>query len=302
MKAVIIIVLFLNTLSVYADSGNPISDLLDRTYHISVKGDYLFASSTAGLTVYRVTEGKPVQISYLVAENSGTSTLIDGDSLYLFAGNSGVYKIDIRDPQKPVITGNIKLLGSAINGDIYRDKLYVSLGSTGFAVIKREDLTPIKYFDMQSYCSFVKIVDSSLFVSTEQNGLYIYNLNNLKLSHNITIKRRIRDIQSDKNFVFLANDTEGLIVLKKEKNKYSLFKSYDTPDTARGIALYKEYIFVADGNTGVIVLKYDGSNLFKIKDFNTNYSANKVVVSGDNLIISNDAAGVMVVNIGDLIK
>ncbi len=303
MRRMIFISVFLIVVSAYADKNNPISDLLGRTYHISVKDDYLFASSTAGITVYRLIQNTPVQISYLVVENSGASSLIEKDYLYLFAGNTGVYKVDIKDPQKPVLNENARLSGSAINGDIYENKLFVSLGSGGFAQLNKKDLKVVRYFETPSYCSFVKVVGDSLFVSTEQDGLFVYKLKNMKPSQNIPLSRKVRDILTDKNLVYLANDTSGLVILKKEGEKYSLYSSYDTPDTARGVALYKEHVFVADGNTGVVLLSHEGNkNLKHIKNYNTGYSANKVIVAGDNLIISNDAIGVMVVKITDLLK
>lgn len=290
--------------SASSEDINPLSDLYSRTYHISVKDNYLFASSTVGLTVYKMEEKKLVQISALMFENSGTSSIIENNNLYLFTGNSGVYKIDIADPQRLVIKKNVRLLGSAINGDIYKNNLIVALGSTGFAILNKESLELIKYIETSSYCSYVKLFNSMLFVSTEDGTLSVYEFkgNNLVLKHKIALTKRIRDMTLSGDLIFAANDTDGIAILKKEKKGLLKKLEYDTPDTARGVTIYKDYLFVADGNTGIVIFKINPDNSLRfIKNYDTGYSANKILVKDDLAIISNDAMGVMVINVNDLI-
>ncbi len=303
LKKILIIVIFFYLNLALAEGIDPLSDLYQRTYHISIKDNYLFASSTAGLTIYRVDKRDAIQISSLVIENSGTSSIIEGNYLYLFAGNSGVYKIDIKNPRSPVILKNIRLPGSAINGDIYKNNIIVSLGSAGFSILKKDTLEPVKYVETASYCSSVKVLDSNLFVSTENDGLFVYRLHNsnLKLENKIPLARRVRDIIKMDNMIFLADDTDGIITLRSDKNGFTRHR-YKTSDTARGVAVYKDYLFVADGNTGLLIFKITPDGLLKhIKDFNTGYSANKVIIKDDLLIISNDAMGVMILKVDEIV-
>ncbi|MCX7943776.1 MAG: hypothetical protein N2746_04640 [Deltaproteobacteria bacterium] len=304
MKRIYLFIILSNSLFLFASENNPILELLSRTYHTSLKGDYLYSSTTAGLTVYHLKENNPTQISYLVVENSGASSIIDEDYLYLFAGNSGIYQIDIKNRDKPAIIKNEKITGSAINGDIKNENLFVSLGSVGFGVLNKNNLKVIKVVETPSYCSFVKIIDSSLIVSTENHGLIVYRTGDLKEDYRIKLKKRVRDImQYDKDSLLIANDTDGLIILKKMGNQYKISNGYDTQDTARGVAFFNNFIFVADGNTGIVVLKLDSDETIQhVQNYKTGYSTNKVVTYKDYLIISNDAAGIMVVPLGKLIK
>jgi hypothetical protein len=249
-------------------------------------------------------EKKLIQISALMIENSGTSSIIENNNLYLFAGNSGVYKIDITDPKKLVIKKNVRLLGSAINGDLYKNNLIVALGSTGFAILNKESLELIKYIETSSYCSYVKLFNSMLFVSTEDGTLSVYEFkgNNLVLKNKIALRKRIRDMTLSGDLIFAANDTDGIAILKREKKGLLKKLEYDTPDTARGVTIYKDYLFVADGNTGILIFKINPDNSLRfIKKYDTGYSANKILVKDDLAIISNDAMGVMVINVNDLI-
>ena len=285
---------------------NPLSDLYSRTYHISIKDHYLFAASTVGLTIYKFDADRLQQISVLKTENSGSYSIIDGDYLYLFAGNTGIYKIDINDPSIPQVVWNGRLVGAALNGDIYKDSLVVSLGSTGFAIINKKNLNIVKLVETPSYCSFVKVIGKRLLVSTEKNGIIIYDLSNpanIKKKQEIPVSRRVRDIFVRDNLLFLANDTAGISVYKIEWDKFSFVGTYKTEDTARGLTGYKDYIFVADGNTGIVVFKLDTNNaLSPIKKFKTDYSTNKVIIKDQKLIVSHDAMGVLVMDINNLIN
>ncbi len=284
---------------------DPMADLISRTYHISVKSDYVFASTSVGLTIYRLKGDKAEHISTLPLPNGGASSLLDGDILYVFAGNSGIYKAGIKNPSKPETLDLIKPEGSAINGDLNRDKIFVSMGSTGFVIIDRSGFKLLEQIETPSYCALVKLVGDRLFVSTELDGVLIYDVTKKKgkIVANIPAKKRVRDMVVSGDYLFLANDTDGILVLKRDKLRYEKLHNYDTPDTARGLAIYKDYLFVADGNTGILVYKIekDGRLTFKMSR-KTDYSANKVFIKDNIALISNDALGIMILNIEDLIK
>jgi hypothetical protein len=305
-RSFLFLFLLLSGLPALSEENNPLSDLYGRTYHISIKGDYLFASSTVGLTVYKLEGDKLKQVSALSVENGGSYSIRDGDYLYLFAGSAGVYKVDIKDPFRPQVVLNIRIPGSALNGDIYQNYIVIALGSMGFAVLDIKKLNVVKKVETPSYCAFVKVIDNRLLVSTEKDGIIIYDLSNpanIKKKQEIQVSRRVRDIYVRDNLLFLANDTAGISVYKIEWNKFSFVGTYKTEDTARGLTGYKDYIFVADGNTGIVVFKLDTNNaLSPIKKFKTDYSTNKVIIKDQKLIVSHDAMGVLVMDINNLIN
>jgi|GEM_PF-2590130 len=305
-RSFLFLFLLLSGLPALSEENNPLSDLYGRTYHISIKGDYLFASSTVGLTVYKLEGDKLKQVSALSVENGGSYSIIDGDYLYLFAGSAGVYKVDIKDPFRPQVVLNIRIPGSALNGDIYQNYIIIALGSMGFAVLDIKKLNVVKKVETPSYCAFVKVIDNRLLVSTEKDGIIIYDLSNpanIKKKQEIQVSRRVRDIYVRDKLLFLANDTAGITVYKIEWDKFSFVGTYKTEDTARGLTGYKDYIFVADGNTGIVVFKLDTNNtLSPIKKFKTDYSTNKVTTKDQKLIVSHDAMGVLVMDINNLIN
>ncbi len=309
MKYLFLCLLFLseiNSLIFAEESINPARDLYQRTYHISKKGDYLFASSTAGLTVYKYTKGKVEIVSSLVVENSGSYSIIDGEYLYLFAGNSGIYKIDISDPRKLKILSDARVDGSALNGEIEDDSVFVALGSTGFARFSKKDLKLQTHLETPSYCSYVKIVkNKKLLVFTEKDGVLIYEITSKGLNPigKIELKYRVRDGVVYGEYLYLANDTEGVTVLKISKGGFVNLGTFDTPDTARGVALYKNFLFVADGNTGVVVFDILKDGTLKYwKNKKTEYSTNKIMVTDETIYISHDAMGILVMNALELLK
>lgn len=284
---------------------NPLQDLYARTYHISQKGEFLFAATTVGLTVYKIIGEKAEMVSSFVVENSGSSSIVDGNILYLFAGNSGIKKIDISDPYKLKEVKEIKIVGSAINGDIYKDLLFVSLGSVGFAIISKKDFEVVSQIATASYCPYLKVIDDRLLVFTEKSGVLVYKISNggVKQRGEIGLSSRVRDVAVSGDYLFLANDIDGITVLKYKAGKFEMRGRFDTPDTARGVAAFKNYLFVADGNTGIIlfeIIKDGGLNLMRRQK--TGYSTNKVFVSGDYLIVSHDAMGVLLIPISELLK
>ena len=305
-RSFLFLFLLLSGLPALSEENNPLSDLYGRTYHISIKGDYLFASSTVGLTVYKLEGDKLKQVSALSVENGGSYSIRDGDYLYLFAGSAGVYKVDIKDPFRPQVVLNIRIPGSALKGDIYQNYIVIALGSMGFAVMDIKKLNVVKKVETPSYCAFVKVIDNRLLVSTEKDGIIIYDLSNpanIKRKQEIQVSRRVRDIYVRDKLLFLANDTAGITVYKIEWDKFSFVGTYKTKDTARGLTGYKDYIFVADGNTGIVVFKLDTNNaLSPIKKFKTDYSTNKVIIKDQKLIVSHDAMGVLVMDINNLIN
>lgn len=198
--------------------------------NLFVMGDYLFtAVSEQGFNISEISyPTQPDFRSTTFTPGYAQSIVTTNDSNYLLiaCGEMGFAMMDISNFQLGFgpypLAGWKDMPGYAV--DVVNHPAlpvaFVACGTAGFEIIDYADTSNIKIissFDTGGYAKEILFMDNKIFVTTETQGVQIFDVTNISLPVKVgTVSTKFAmGIFIDDNYVFIADEVEGLIVVKK---------------------------------------------------------------------------------------
>lgn len=103
----------------------------------------------------------------------------------------------------------------------------------------------------------VHIDDQDVYVCTGANGLMGFHLSSINsgafLNFNSPLSGNANGVDTDGNFIYIANGLEGLIIVNKDDHLIHSIFSYD--GSANYVQSNGDYVFIANGKGGLKILK-----------------------------------------------
>ncbi|SHE98814.1 Uncharacterized conserved protein [Marinitoga hydrogenitolerans DSM 16785] len=173
-----------------------INRVMGRTMDVAKKGNYIFlATDDVGFEIFKLNNGN--QVKYLSPnfringfakdiEINGNYAYIAVDWKYTVlknntipVGNPGIYVINIKDPEKPVIEKVINIKNSGVlKIRIFNNLGFVALGENGFEIIDLENGKILSSINTPGNTKDLFVKNNYLYIADGKNGMMIFNIQN----------------------------------------------------------------------------------------------------------------------------
>jgi hypothetical protein len=161
--------------------------------------------------------GMPVLVHSVEVPEPPQSLLVEGDYLYIASGYSGLSVFSISNPANPEFKASIYITGFALDLSKFGDMIYLALGEMGIEVID---------------------------VSDPENPVFAeeYNTSGFAWS-----SMRDPEVRDNEKYLYVASDTEGIIVLNSTKEDSLYFEeTASTEATSLTMAITSDSLYVAE--------------------------------------------------------
>ncbi|MBK9356331.1 MAG: hypothetical protein IPN08_02910 [Bacteroidales bacterium] len=191
---------------------------------------------------------------------------VAGNFAYIADGRNGLVVVDISDPVKPLITGQVPNSGNGLGLALNNNYAYIADG---------------------------------------QNGIAEYNISdpsNLQQSGSVTTDNWAQDLVIRNNIGYVAVDVLGLQLLNLSIPGLPSVagNAYDLPGTSYGIALNENMALVASGGAGLHLVNVSSpAQPVLVSSYDTPGSAYDVFPVGNRAYIADSQGGIIVVDISD---
>ena len=237
---------------------------------VFVSNDYVYiAEDQAGFSIYDKSNDSLVVQYYGNIENARLVYAVDAIKQVFvydqYGSPAAIMVYDITDPSNPIelppVTGqtsDIEALRCDLQPDNSVDVLWTHANSYQYGNYNNIWLGSYAYNFPNAVGGF-DIVDTLLFVTGEQRGLYITNRNNGNIISIVNTPGTAIDVKVYENFAYVADKEYGISVIDiSDITQPELVYNHDTSGNAQRIDADGDYLVVASGGGGVY--------LFDIKD------------------------------------
>jgi hypothetical protein len=234
---------------------------------VAVSGDYAYIG--VGMRVMIVDISNPTGLREIGAtqllEGEVRDIAVDGNFAYVAAAGGGLFSINIAEPTRPVVTGNVDTPGYAEAVAVAGKYAYVADGPDGLLVID------------------------------------VFNPEKLKIIGSAYESSYSFDVALQDNRAYIAAAGAGLLVADvSDPTKPRETSSLDTPGYAYGVAISGSTAYVADGWEGMQLVDIsDASRLSCLSKYATKGWAMKDCISGTKLYVADAFAGLGIFDVSD---
>lgn len=285
--------------------------LQKRTYDVVAAGTHAFAATTAGLTVYDISDyTKPAIVTSLYFPGSANGIAISGDRVILAMGPEGLRVIDVSDPAKPRLTGSLDTDGSvnavALAGS---GRAAIADGPAGIKVVDIDAAgvpKVVSSLDTKRYAVHVAVNGDLVAAAEEDGGVGLYRLGKggaLTQASSSPLPGTARGVAFSGTRCFVAAGLSGLLVLDvANPAKPKMIGSFPSKHYARGVFVQEGVISLADSQGGLMLIE-EGSDGERpahrlLSRVETGSSANRVR-SGTLALVAIDSGGIRLVDVSD---
>jgi len=259
--------------------GNPqqpnilhtMNDFEDRVLSVDIEGHFLFVASHSGTT-------EPGVIS----------------------------KVDISNPNNPVVTGSSSTSGIPYDIDVFGDFAYIADGDNGLTVFYISNSTPVFVENNDStggHAQSIYVNSTHAFITQGLDGIAIYNIMD---PHNPTLTSTYttsgaKDIFVQDNYAFIADSENGMLILDVSNPALPVYtSSIQTNGFVTGVHSYGSgsYVYVSDSDIGLIVFDISSIiNPFILGYYEMFTQPSSLTLSGSYaLLIDNEGMKIVQVN------
>lgn len=277
-------------------------DLKDYTKALEIRDNYIYALCSTSL---KILDLKGNIISQTNLQGYGNDLKLDGNYAFI-AANNGLNIIDITNPKNPSLITTYDTKGFCLKLKIRGDYLYLANGGN-FEIIdisnKKDPIligsqnkNGISCHDLALDGDYVYILNSDkpcvLDVSNPENIIYVSNFNFISLTKKIKIY---------KNFMYLANDYNGIQIANIEDlNNIYLLSEMDLGIIINDIDIKNNTLFAAANNMGIKAIDISNPKVPKeISSLNLDGISKSIKIDGNYAFIAAYKGGVKIVDIRD---
>jgi len=230
---------------------------------VFVSDDFIYiAEDQAGFSIYDKTNDSLLTQFYGNIENARLIQAVDEIKQVFvydqYGSPAAIMVYDITDPSNPTemppITGqtsDIEALKCDLQPDNSVDILWTHANSYQYGNYNNIWLGSYAYNFPNAIGGF-DIVDTLLFVTGEQRGLYITNRNNGNIISIVNTQGTAIDVKVYENYAYVADKEYGISVIDiSDITQPEMVHSYDTSGHAQRIDVEGDYLVVASGGGGV---------------------------------------------------
>jgi len=230
---------------------------------VYISDDFIYiAEDQAGFSIYNKTDNTIINQYYGNIENARLIRAVDDIKQVFvydqYGSPAAIMVYDITDPTNPVElppitgqTGDIEALVCDIQQDNSVDILWTHGNSYQYGNYNNIWLGSYAYNFPNAVEGF-DIVDTLLFMTGEQRGLYITNRNNGNIISEVNTPGTAVDVKIYGDYAYIADKEYGISVIDiSDITQPELVYSYDTSGYAQRIDVEGDYLVVASGGGGV---------------------------------------------------
>ncbi len=230
---------------------------------VYVSDDFIYiAEDQAGFSIYNKLDNQLINQYYGNIENARLIQAVDEIKQVFvydqYGSPAAIMVYDITDPTNPVElppitgqTGGIEALVCDIQPDNSVDILWAHGNSYQYGNYNNIWLGSYAYNFPNAVEGF-DIVDTLLFITGEQRGLYITNRNNGDIISEVNTPGTAVDVKVHGNHAYVADKEFGISVIDiSDITQPELVYSHDTSGYAKRIDAEGDYLVVASGGGGV---------------------------------------------------
>lgn len=235
--------------------------LTGYTYSVTIQGDYLFATSWSGLSIYNISNPVLPELTgtYQQSSYSANDVFVVGNYAYLSIPQTGFRIVDISDPTTPTMVGHMTLsfpYSVSVQGN------YAYLTSlSGLHIINiTNPASPsqIGFYNTSGLAMDAMVMDGLAYISVATFGLRIVNISNPynpQPVSNYTTPGGAGGIYVNNNIAYLSAFNSGLRLIDvANPTEPVLLGTYYTPNSAQKAAVSGNLIYVAAGEAGLRIL------------------------------------------------
>ncbi len=240
---------------------------------VYVSDDFIYiAEDQAGFSIYNKADNTIITQYYGNIENARLIQAVDTIKQVFvydqYGSPAAIMVYDITDPVNPIEmppitgqTGSIEALICDIQSDNSVDILWTHGNSYQYGNYNNIWLGSYA-FNFPNAVGGFDIVDTLLFVTGEQRGLYITNRNNGNIISEVNTPGTAVDVKVHDNYAYVADKEYGISVIDiSDITQPELVYNHDTSGYAQRIDVEGDYLVVASGGGGVYL--FDISNRAK---------------------------------------
>ena len=231
---------------------------------VYVSDDFIYiAEDQAGFSIYNKANDSLVTRYYSNIENARLIQAVEAiKQVFVYdhygsPGNLLVY--DITDPVNPIIMPPVTNIGGVVEAlicdiqpDSSVDVFWTFENKYRYGNYNNLWVGCHATYDFPNAVWGFDIVDTLLFVTGEQIGLYITNLNNGNIISKVNTPGRAVDVKVYGDYAYIADKECGISVIDiSDITQPELVYSYDTSGYAQRIDVEGDYLVVASGGGGV---------------------------------------------------
>ncbi|HPJ87745.1 MAG TPA: hypothetical protein PLO84_01360 [Thermotogota bacterium] len=309
-------------------------DTLSRTTDVAVKGEHVYAAEQEnGFSVYWIpsSPATPLELkAHVSLESLVNGVDVNGNSLFVSIGNSGVVIYDISDPEHPVYVSSVDDNGYCIASDTLGDTLYLANGFNGSSVDISDIHNPdsigkIETSEEASGSAIDLVADTvglftRVYIADGVNGLTITDVTvpATPLTFATGVLNLAADVESvgiDKqdDYVYVVSLTRsedefdmddsgnGLTIVQSTMLQNQVISQVNTPGFSKDVFVNGNYAYIADGTNGLeIVDCTDPSSPDRIvRNVSVEIQANAVYVVGTTAFVAAEEDGVVCIDCSD---
>lgn len=313
--------------------GDPVSDLVARTYALSIEGDLVHAGTTAGVVSWSFKDpAKPVRLAALVLPGSvsGLTSFGPGGSLLAVStGPTGLVIVDTsnvargrldRTSDAPWKASDRKSCHATWNVRVAEPKrAFAACGTGGLAEVDLSVLShPVvsRALEVEGYVRDLVVLDASsgvpadkasprrLAVAAGEAGLVIAEFpaaGEPRVLAKLPTKGESRSLEVRDGIAYVADGAAGVrIVDLRDPAHPAELAAFDpgTVDMARGVAVHGKSVIACLGDSGLVAIDVsDPKKPRRTAAIDPSRAVNRSIVSGTTLFAANDAGGILVIDL-----
>lgn len=313
--------------------GDPVADLVSRTYALSMADDLVHAGTTAGVVSWSFRDpAKPVRLATLVLPGSVSGLTSFGPSGSLLAvstGPTGLVIVDAsnvargrldRTSEAPWKASDRKNCHATWNVRVPEPKrAFVACGTGGLAEVDLSVLShPVvsRSLEIDGYVRDLAVLDASsgvpadkasprkLAVAAGEAGLVIAEFpaaGEPRVLAKLPTKGESRSLEVRDGIAYVADGAAGVRIVDLHDPAHPAeLAAFDpgTVDMARGVAVHGKSVFACLGDSGIVALDVsEPKKPRRTAAIDPNRAVNRALVSDTRLFAANDAGGILVMDL-----
>jgi len=148
---------------------------------VRARGDRVFlADGRAGARIFKLVGGRPVPVSRIPTKGHVFDLAVNaaGTELVLAEGHAGISRYDVSSPDTPRLAGRLPVRDTARGIALYKQRLAVADGTRGLAVVDVTDkgLREVGRHTPERSVNSVVLVGNLAFVANDYDGLLILKI------------------------------------------------------------------------------------------------------------------------------
>ena len=303
-KYLVFVSILLFSCTIFAKNGKKsgiLGDLWPRVDSIAVRGDFIAATTDAGLRLFKCSNKSCRETDRFKTPDALSAAAFTDNSRLLTSGGMGLWSLNINPDNKLKLLWHHPDVGAVRELLVTPDLVVAAMGAMGIQIYKRQGgkLVPKRIYPTGDYCRGIALQGTTLYAACGYDGLLILDISDPVAPVRKVQKKFVSPVHNlllHNGMLFLALGRLGVAIVSiLDPSNPQVVGRAKLLDGARSIAVYGHFMYVADGMKGVGI--FDITNPRHPVDkghLNAKGAPVRLIVNKKRLIIANDYAGIAI--------